>query len=68
MIFALGRLTKRNETISMRGKVYVRGRVKGSGERRRVCACVLCTIFKGTVLAGNGFPHLSCRKRNVHLL
>lgn len=51
MIFALARLTKRNETISMRGKVCVclcvreMERERGSGERGRVCACVLCTIY-----------------------
>lgn len=30
---------------------------------------VFCALFiKGTVLAGDGFPHLSCRNRNMQLL
>lgn len=30
---------------------------------------VFCALFiKGTVLAGDGFPHRSCRNRNMQLL
>lgn len=72
MIFALARLTKRNETTSMREELYVcvcvdereRDQVK-EGEFVPVFSAL---FIKGTVLAGDGFPHISCRNRNMQLL
>lgn len=69
MIFALARLTKRNKTISVCEMEREEERGGGGQVKEGEFVPVFCALFiKGTVLAGDGFPHLSCRKRNMQLL